>query len=252
MIQITLIQIDNYGPWTVTPKPRREADLQVLQSRLYADLESLFSSKGGLVFFSRFDNLIAITNGVTLEDHKQIQNSIKNRYPLTISFGIAAGETSLEAQYKASHVLQGSGSSRSEVRREIIAVDSFAQSGEKVKIAHIDINGVTKGFTDSKPAYENYVMVNEVMVELMKGLKEKNALLFFIGGDNFMSPCNGLKDEELNQVFDEIYQNLGISLKAGIGIAENADVASQLADLSLEKIRGKEIEGCICILENKY
>ncbi|HII51742.1 MAG TPA: GTP cyclohydrolase IIa, partial [Halobacteriales archaeon] len=22
--QLTLIQIDNYGPWTVTPKPRRE------------------------------------------------------------------------------------------------------------------------------------------------------------------------------------------------------------------------------------
>ena len=36
--QLTLIQIDNYGPWTVTPEPRREVDLQTLQSRLYADV----------------------------------------------------------------------------------------------------------------------------------------------------------------------------------------------------------------------
>ena len=31
MIQMTLIQIDNYGPWTVTPRPRTESDLQILQ-----------------------------------------------------------------------------------------------------------------------------------------------------------------------------------------------------------------------------
>ena len=37
MIQMTLIQIDNYGPWTVTPKPRTESDLQMLQASLFAD-----------------------------------------------------------------------------------------------------------------------------------------------------------------------------------------------------------------------
>ena len=26
---MTLIQIDNYGPWTVTPRPRTESDLQM-------------------------------------------------------------------------------------------------------------------------------------------------------------------------------------------------------------------------------
>ena len=60
MIQMTLIQIDNYGPWTVTPRPRTESDLQILQARLFADLNSYFGSKKGLVFFTRFDNLLAI------------------------------------------------------------------------------------------------------------------------------------------------------------------------------------------------
>ena len=54
MIQMTLIQIDNYGPWTVTPRPRNESDLQILQAELYADLERQFANKKGLVFFTRF------------------------------------------------------------------------------------------------------------------------------------------------------------------------------------------------------
>ena len=44
MIQMTLIQIDNYGPWTVTPRPRTESDLQMLQANLFADLNTVFNS----------------------------------------------------------------------------------------------------------------------------------------------------------------------------------------------------------------
>ncbi|MEM4202176.1 MAG: GTP cyclohydrolase IIa, partial [Candidatus Hadarchaeum sp.] len=66
-IQLTLIQIDNYGPWTVTPEPRREFELQVLQAELFAELERQFGSRGGLVFPTRFDNLFAVTNGISME-----------------------------------------------------------------------------------------------------------------------------------------------------------------------------------------
>ena len=69
MIQMTLIQIDNYGPWTVTPRPRNESDLQILQSELFADVQRQFATKKGLVFFTRFDNMLAITNGINKEDH---------------------------------------------------------------------------------------------------------------------------------------------------------------------------------------
>ncbi len=54
MIQMTLIQIDNYGPWTVTPTPRAEADLQILQAELYADLQRQFAAKGGSCIFHPF------------------------------------------------------------------------------------------------------------------------------------------------------------------------------------------------------
>ena len=78
---MTLIQIDNYGPWTVTPRPRTESDLQILQAELFADVQRLIAAKKGLVFFTRFDNLLAISNGLNEEDHLRIQRSIRNRYP---------------------------------------------------------------------------------------------------------------------------------------------------------------------------
>jgi len=74
--QVTHVQIDNYGPWTVTPKPRREVDLQTLQSRLYADLCQLFGNRDGYVFFARFDNMVAVSNGLDVAHHELIQESV--------------------------------------------------------------------------------------------------------------------------------------------------------------------------------
>ena len=80
--QVTHIQIDNYGPWTVTPEPCREVDLQTLQSRLYADLSQLLGNRDGYAFFTRFDNMVAVTNGIDMETHALVQESVGNRYPV--------------------------------------------------------------------------------------------------------------------------------------------------------------------------
>jgi GTP cyclohydrolase IIa len=239
MIQMTLIQIDNYGPWTVTPTPRAEADLQILQSELYADLQRQFAAKGGLVFFTRFDNMLAVTNGVDIEDHRRIQKSIGNRYPITVSMGVAAAETPYDAQSKATAALQNYGGAQSEERKEILAIDSLAKKEEGfVQIAHIDINGITDTLTDIIPAYDTNFIVNRVQHFLMKKLIEKGSLLFFIGGDNFMSPCNGLTPEGLLKIIEEIEDEINITLKAGVGKAPSAEKAANLADLGLEEIRG--------------
>ena len=237
MIQMTLIQIDNYGPWTVTPTPRAEADLQILQSELYADLQRQFAAKGGLVFFTRFDNMLAVTNGVDMEDHIRIQKSIGNRYPVTVSMGVGAAETPYDAQRKATNALQNYGGAQSEDRREVLAIDSMVKLDESfVQIAHIDINGITDSLTDIIPAYDTSFIVNRVQHFLMKKLIERGSLLFFIGGDNFMSPCNGLEPQGLLKIIEEIEDEINIALKAGIGKAPTAEKAANLADLALEEI----------------
>lgn len=249
---MTLIQIDNYGPWTVTPTPRAEADLQILQSELYADLQRQFAAKGGLVFFTRFDNMLAVTNGMNMEDHLHIQKSIGNRYPITVSMGIGASKTPYEAQRKATNVLQNFGSAQSEDRKEVVAVDSMVKLDESfVQIAHIDINGITDTLTDIIPAYDTSFIVNRVQHFLMKKLIEEGSLLFFIGGDNFMSPCNGLEPQGLLKIIKEIEDEINIALKAGVGKAPTAEKAANLADLALEEIRGGVTYDLVHVMKNK-
>ncbi len=238
MIQMTLIQIDNYGPWTVTPTPRTESDLQILQAELYADLQRLFAAKQGLVFFTRFDNMLAITNDTDVEDHLRIQRSIRNRYPVTVSMGVGAAETPYDAQRNATKALQTYGGAQSEDRSEVLAIDALANKDESfVQLAHIDINGITESLTDIIPAYDTSFIVNRVQHFLMKKLIEKGSLLFFIGGDNFMSPCNGLEPQGLLKIIEEIEDEINVALKAGVGKAPTAEKAANLADLALEEIR---------------
>jgi len=118
--QVTHIQIDNYGPWTVTPEPRREVDLQTLQSRLYADLCQLFGNRDGYVFFARFDNMVAVSNGLDIDDHELIQESVGNRYPVTMSLSVATGRTPVSALGTATEQLQAAGSAQYRHRREIL------------------------------------------------------------------------------------------------------------------------------------
>lgn len=238
MIQMTLIQIDNYGPWTVTPKPRNESDLQILQAELFADIQKQFATKKGLVFFTRFDNMLAITNGINEEDHLRIQRSIKNRYPVTISMGVGAAETPHEAQKLATVALQNEGGAQSSERKEILAIDSLVdEDSGYVQVAHIDINSVTETLTDVESAFDTSFMVNKAQHYLMTKLIKKGALLFFIGGDNFMSPCNGLSEKEIKEILMEINDEIGIGLKAGIGRGRNAEDAAYMADIGLENIR---------------
>ena len=251
MIQMTLIQIDNYGPWTVTPRPRTESDLQILQAELFADVQRQIAAKKGLVFFTRFDNLLAVTNGLNEEDHMRIQRSIRNRYPITISMGVGAAETAHEAQRLATIALQKEGGAQSSGRKEILAINNLIEDPEDsfVQAAHIDINSVTETLTDIESAFDTSFMVNKAQHYLMTKLREKGALLFFIGGDNFMSPCNGLSEDDLTQILKEIDEEIGIGLKAGIGRADNMEDAAYMADIGLEIIRAGNNKDWIHVIE---
>ena len=64
MIQLTIMKITGYGPWTLTLGSDREHELQMLQSKLYNKLQELFSKKNCLVFLNRSDEYFSVTNGL--------------------------------------------------------------------------------------------------------------------------------------------------------------------------------------------
>jgi GTP cyclohydrolase IIa len=95
-------------------------------------------------------------------------------------------------------------------------------------------------------------MVNKAQHYLMTKLIKKGALLFFIGGDNFMCPCNGMDENEITEILKEIDDEIGIGLKAGIGRGRNAEDAAYMADIGLENIRECNNEKWIDIVEKEY
>lgn len=241
-IQVSIAQLDNYGPWTVKPEPKPEAYLQILQTRLFADLEEEFSEKGGLAFPSRFDNTLAISNGLSLDHHREIQKKVRKNYPITLSFGLGTAESPYEAQKLASQALQKTGSSQSSERREELAGEALPYPEDGlVQIAHIDINHAT-GLTDVEPLYDTHHLIQEAYISLSESFSERGALVFYTGGDNFMAPSNGLNKQDILEAISEVEGKTGVELKAGVGRALLAEDAAWLASEGLHDIREGKTE----------
>ena len=239
--QITLVQIDNYGPWTVTPEPRREVDLQTLQSRLYADLSQLFGNRDGYVFFSRFDNIVAVTNGIDMDVHALIQESVGNRYPVTVSLSIAADETPAAAIETASEQLQAAGSAQDGDRREILRGETIREGRRidgDVQIAHFDVNDATGKYTDRLNEFDTFIRIEQGYAEVMRHLREAHdSLSFFVGGDNIISVCSAMDEAAYRDAIAHVQEAVGVELKVGVGRAKSAQTAGMDAKHALETCR---------------
>lgn len=241
--QVTLIQIDNYGPWTVIPSPRREPDLQTLQSRLYADLAQLFGNREGYVFFARFDNMVAVTNGIDREQHALVQESIGNRYPVTLSLSIATAPTPAAALSTATDQLQAAGSAQDADRTEILRGTPLPEADRRdddVQIAHFDVNNATGKYTDELTAFGAFVRIEEGYMTLMRHLHEAHdSLAFFVGGDNVIAVGAGLDKREFESAIDHVKTSVDVDLKVGVGQAATAQSAGMAAKHALEVCREK-------------
>ena len=239
--QVTLIQIDNYGPWTVTPEPRREVDLQTLQSRLYADLSQFIGNLDGYVFFTRFDNMIAVTNGIGHESHERLQESIRNRYPVTISLSTATGTTPVHALIDATEGLQRAGSAQDQTRREILltrTVEREHSTDRDVQIAHFDVNDATGTYTDQLNAFDTFIQIEQGYAELMRYMRETHdSLSFFVGGDNIIAVCPDLDHGAYEDVIAHVSEAAGVALKVGVGRGHTAQPAGMAAKHALEVCR---------------
>ena len=101
MIQLSILKISEYGPWTLTLGSDREHELQMLQASIYKEIQKLFSEKNCLAFFNKADEFFVITNGLTLDDHIAIQKKLENPFDLKLSMSIGYALTSFEANLKA-------------------------------------------------------------------------------------------------------------------------------------------------------
>ncbi|RKD97263.1 GTP cyclohydrolase III [Halopiger aswanensis] len=239
--QVTLLQIDNYGPWTVTPEPRRETDLQTMQSRLYADISQFVGARDGYVFFTRFDNMIAVTNGLSIEDHARLQDSIGNRYPVTLSLGVATGTTPVQALSDATTRLQEAGSAQDKDRREVLegrAIEDGHRTEGDVQIAHFDVINATGTYTDELNAFDTFIEIEQGYAELMRHMRHTHdSLSFFVGGDNVIVVCPDLEEPDYEEAIHHVAEAVDVDLQVGVGRGDSAHEAGYAAKHALETCR---------------
>jgi GTP cyclohydrolase IIa len=249
MVQLSLVQIDEYGPWTVSPEPRRETDLQSLQAELYADFAEFVGERDGYAFYGRFDNMFAVTNGVDPATHARFQRRVGNRYPVTVSVGVGRAPTPVEALGLASEQLQAAGSAQDGSRREILAsaaAEGAESATESVTVAHFDVVDATGSLTDRRNAVDANLAIRRATLELATHLREQyDSVAHFVGGDNVIAACPRLDPAAFDATVDHVRETTGVELQVGVGRGETAHEAGDEAKHALEVCRetGTRVQG---------
>lgn len=239
-VRLAVVQLDDYGPWTVTPAPRRETDLQALQARLYADFADFVGRDDGYAFFGRFDNMLAVANEIPAEAFGRFQERVRNRYPVTISVGIGSGSTPLAAVQTASDLLQAAGSAQDRDRREVLRCDQTLAETETqdITIGHFDIVDATSAYTDDRNAVDAEMAIQRSVIELKAELRGAHeSVAQFVGGDNVIGVCPALSVETFREVIDHVEEETGVRYRVGIGRGETAHDAGRDAKHALEVCR---------------
>lgn len=233
MIQLTIIKITEYGPWTLTLGSDREHELQMLQADLYREVQKMFSEKNSLVFSNRFDEFFAVTNGLTLDDHIEFQKKLEKLSALKLSMSIGCADTPFDANLKAHE-----GKKTSVVLNKQYNIYGFidGKSDQKVTIMHFDVEDLTSRRKIKSP-YEISSIIFSLYAEMSQFFLERKSLTFFMGGDNFMVVSADNSKESAKEFLGLAQKKFDITLNCGIGTARTVREAVNLATKSLDTIR---------------
>ena len=233
MIQLTIIKITGYGPWTLTLGSDREHELQMLQSQLYNKLQELFSKKNCLVFLNRSDEYFSVTNGLTLDEHIVIQKELESLFDVKLSMSIGYGENPYDANLDA---YEAKKSQKFLNEQYSIFGTLNGHSEHSVTIMHLDVDDLTSKRKKMSP-YDTSSLMFKIYSRMSEYFLSKNSLTFFMGGDNFMVVTNSeLKNfaKDFIKISKDEFQ---IELNCGIGTAQTSRDAVKLATKSLDTIR---------------
>ena len=233
MIQLTIIKITGYGPWTLTLGSDREHKLQILQASLYKEIQNLFSQKNCLAFPNRFDEIFVISNGLSVDDHIEIQKQLVKLFELGLSMSIGQGNTPFEASSNADKARR---SDTSLSKDHNIFGLQLEKDTDLVQIIHMDVDGSTSVSAKKSP-YEVSSLIIKLYSEMSEFFLQRNSLAFFMGGDNFMIISSDFNKDEITKFLEIVKQKYDISFNCGIGTAKTGRDAAKLATQEGDKIR---------------
>ena len=233
MIQLSILKITEYGPWTLTLGSDREHELQILQASLYKEVQKLFSEKNCIVFLNRADEFFVVSNGLNLEDHIQIQKILEKLFDVRLTISIGTGNSPFEANLKAYE-----GKKNKIILNKEYNIFGFinGEFDSKVSIMHLDVDDLTSRRKTNSP-YEISSIIFDLYSKMSKFFLEKNSLTFFMGGDNFMVVASYEGKNDAKTFVDLIKKEDDILLNCGIGTGKTSREAVSYATKSLDTIR---------------
>ena len=234
MIQLTVMKITGYGPWTLTLGSDREHELQMLQASLYGEVQNQFSKRGSLVFANRGDEYFAVSNGLSTEDHVAVQEHLRSGFEVGLEMSIGRAGTPYGANLEAFEAKRSGA-----LLDERCAVYGRAAGGGgegRATIIHADVEDLTSSGRTKSP-YEISNAVFSLYAKMSTFFMAKESLAFFLGGDNFMVVAHGDARSMAEEFADLVLEEDGITLNCGIGSAPTSREAAKLATGSLDTIR---------------
>lgn len=233
MIQLTIVKINEYGPWTLTLGSDREHELQILQASLYREVQRQFSEKNCLAFLNRSDEIFIVTNGLTLDDHVIIQKKLEELFEITLTMSIGCALTPFDANLKAYE-----GKKFSVILNKEHNIFGFidGKTDQKVTILHFDVDDLSSTRKIKSP-YEISSIIFRLYSSMSEFFLKKKSLAFFMGGDNFMVIVNDNAKDSAQEFIKKTKDDLNLLLNCGIGIGKTSREAAKLATKSLDKIR---------------
>lgn len=233
MIQLSILKIMGYGPWTLTLGSDREHELQMLQASLYRETQRLFSDRGCAVFLNRADELFAISNGLSTDGHVAIQQKLRRKFDVQFRISIGCSETPLGADRQA-HNAARSGAMLD--KNHDIFGSTGHTTGTAASVMHLDVDGLGKMYKSKSP-YETSCMIFKLYHRMQEYFLARESLSFFMGGDNFMVAATDDAKRSAADFIQTIRDKMGVSLNCGIGNGTTARDAVRLATKSLDHIR---------------
>jgi GTP cyclohydrolase IIa len=248
-IQITHIKIEEYGSWTLGLGSDRESKLQMLQAKLYYDLQKVFSERDCIVYQNRLDELVAITNGLSVYDHSNIYSYISEMYrEIALSMAVGIGQTPLDASINAYHCRRDKLSINKHPRlysnSNKISISGSIASDMMVQILHLDLDDSTR-MTNAISPYEVSTFIVKIYSRLADEFVDIKNLTFYLGGDNFMVVSNPATLTASKLIISKICQQMNINLNCGVGLAFSARRAVGAATEALDTIRKLREQGKI-------
>jgi GTP cyclohydrolase IIa len=183
--------------------------------------------------------MVAVTNGLTTEDHAVLQESVGNRYPITMSLGIGVSDVPIEALETGTGLIQDVGSAQDAERREVLAGEPIERTRhDDLQVAHFDVDDVTGKYTDRLNEFDTFIEIEQGYASTMRHMRQEyGALSFFVGGDNIIAVCPDLNEEQYQAAIDHVENEVGVELKVGVGTGASAHEAGYAAKHALEDCR---------------